>query len=76
MAQYRCRKCGKIVRRNSTAATIKSYCDATGNDVRLVRVRPYRQRCKQCRKAIRGAPFKSEFGNFCHWSCADDYIPF
>ncbi len=33
---YRCGQCGKIVKRESTKRWIKSYCDATGKNARLM----------------------------------------
>jgi len=39
MNYYRCKHCGKVVLRLSTKAWIKSYCELTGKDVRLVRVK-------------------------------------
>ena len=33
---YRCGQCGKIVKRESTKKWIKSYCDATGKNARLM----------------------------------------
>lgn len=38
MTSYRCRHCGKTVKRDSIKAWIKSYCSETGKDVRLQRV--------------------------------------
>lgn len=39
MSTYRCRHCGKTVKRESAKQWIKSYCTATGKNVRLWRVR-------------------------------------
>ena len=36
---YKCNHCGKIVNRESNKKWIKSYCDATGKDVRLLLVK-------------------------------------
>lgn len=36
---YKCTHCGKIVNRESNKKWIKSYCDETGKDVRLVLVK-------------------------------------
>lgn len=76
MSKYRCLKCGKVVERNSTDAKLRSICTSSGKMVWLKRLRPFRPRCKECRKAIRGAPFKTEHGNFCNLACADYFIPF
>lgn len=35
---YRCGKCGKIMPRQSDKAWIKSYCDNTGQDVRIMKM--------------------------------------
>lgn len=36
---YKCTHCGKIVDRESNKKWIKSYCDETGKDVRLMLVK-------------------------------------
>lgn len=36
---YKCNHCGKIVNRESNKKWIKSYCDETGKDVRLMLVK-------------------------------------
>lgn len=38
MGHYRCKWCGQVVERDSNKQWIKSYCDKTGKDVRLMRV--------------------------------------
>jgi hypothetical protein len=35
--RYRCCHCGKIVTRKSLKQWVKSYCEATGKNVRLIR---------------------------------------
>lgn len=37
--KYRCKHCGKVVRRKSDKAWIPSYCEKTEKNVRLVRIR-------------------------------------
>lgn len=37
--KYRCKHCGKVVKRKSTKQWIESYCVDTGKTVHLVRVR-------------------------------------
>ena len=37
-ADYRCPKCGKVVWRNSDKAWIRSWCEKTGKDQRLMRI--------------------------------------
>lgn len=36
---YKCKHCGKVVKRYSYAKWIKSYCEKTGKDVHLMRVK-------------------------------------
>jgi len=36
---YKCTHCGKVVNRESNKKWIKSYCDETGKDVRLMLVK-------------------------------------
>ena len=36
---YYCNHCGKTVSRNTEKAWIKSYCEKTGKDVRLMRLK-------------------------------------
>jgi phage FluMu protein Com len=38
MNKYRCAHCHKVVKRQSFKAWIKSYCDATGRTVHLVKM--------------------------------------
>lgn len=38
-ARYRCKHCGKIVSRDGGKAWINSYCEQTGRDTRLVRIK-------------------------------------
>lgn len=40
MTLYRCAHCGKVVKRDNRKAWIKSWCEATQKNVRLVRVKP------------------------------------
>lgn len=37
MNDYRCRHCGRVVKRKSTKQWVKSYCGKSGRDVHLVR---------------------------------------
>lgn len=37
--RYRCVHCGKVVMRASTKRWVKSWCEATGREVHLQRVR-------------------------------------
>lgn len=39
---YRCKHCGKTVRRNSDKAWVKGFCDKTNKTVHLMRVLPKR----------------------------------
>jgi phage FluMu protein Com len=39
MTNYRCKHCGKVVKRDSDKQWIKSYCDTTGRNVRLQRIK-------------------------------------
>ena len=39
MSRYKCKHCGKVVERDSNKAWVKSYCDQTGKNVHLVRVK-------------------------------------
>lgn len=39
MAKYRCKHCKKVVERDSDKQWIKSYCEETGKNVRLQRVK-------------------------------------
>lgn len=39
---YHCSHCGKTVERDSNKAWIKSFCETTGKDVRLMRVKKNR----------------------------------
>lgn len=43
MNKYLCAYCGKVVERDSDKAWIKSYCSATGKDVRLIIIKPINQ---------------------------------
>ncbi len=38
-ALYRCKHCKQILKRKSSKAWIKSYCDRAGRDVHLVRMK-------------------------------------
>lgn len=39
MNKYRCNHCGKVVERDSSKRWIKSYCETTGKDARLRRIK-------------------------------------
>ena len=44
MNTYRCKHCGKVRHENWTVAWYKSYCDKTGQDVHMTRVKPASKR--------------------------------
>ena len=39
--RYKCRLCGKVVKRESTKVWIKSYCEEKGEMTRIYRIDPY-----------------------------------
>jgi hypothetical protein len=39
VSQYRCKHCGRVVKRESNKAWIKSWCDKTQRNVHLIRVK-------------------------------------
>lgn len=38
--EYKCKHCGKIVKRQTSKQWVKSYCEQTGKNVHLIKIKP------------------------------------